>query len=363
MSLRRIRTIFNKDLRDAIRDARVLVALLLPLGIGIFYNFTFDDDAGTEINADVAIYAPDRTELPNFLTSVVGESVDIKFYQANSPEEVQAELREDNADLGLIIPAGFDEAVRQSQQPELQIVQPSTSTLGGDYVIAALDPALRALAGQAPPANYAVSAAAEPEESETAVDKIGLKRWAVLASIVMMIGMIALLAIPVILAEENEKRTLDALVMIASYREVVIGKAALGLFYIVVMISLLFMLTQYVPKRLPLFVATALLTGISLIGFGLLLAGLFKNANQLNTWAGVFLVPVIAPAFIVGLPAPDAIRLVAEATPSGAAMKLLMNSATNEHVFSGGAISFAVIVLWGVVAYAGLLWQLSRRQA
>jgi ABC-2 type transport system permease protein len=363
MSLRRIWTIFNKDLRDAIRDARVLVALLLPLGIGIFYNFTFDDAAGTSISADVAFFSPGPSALPDMLTAVAGESVDLKFFIAGSAEEVEADLRDDNADLGIILPAGFDEAVRQGRQPNARIVEPSTSTLGGDYVIAALEPALRAFAGQEPPATFTVVAADEPDESETAVDKVGLKRWAVLASIVMMIGMIALLAIPVILAEENEKKTLDALVMIASYREVVLGKAALGMFYIVVMIALLFGLTQYVPERLPLFIATALLTGISLVGFGLLLAGLFKSANQLNTWAGVFLVPVIAPAFVVGLPAPDAIRYVAEATPTGAAMKLLMNSATDESVFSGGVVSFAVIVLWGAVAYAALLWQLSRRQA
>lgn len=363
MSLRRIWTIFNKDLHDAIRDARVLVALLLPLGIGVFYNFSFDDETSTAIDADVAFYAPDQSQLPDTLTQVAGSSVDVRFFIAASADEVIAELMDDNADIGLILPEGFDDAVRRGEQPTVQIIEPSTATLGGDYIIAALDPALRAIAGQAPPASYTITAADEPDESESAVDKVGLKRWAVLASIVMMIGMIAMLAIPVILAEETEKKTLDALVLIASYREVVIGKAALGLFYIVVMISLLFALIQYVPERLGLFAAAAMLTGIALLGLGLLLAGLFKNANQLNTWAGVFLLPVIAPAFIVGLPAPDAVLTIAEATPSGAAMKLFMNSATHERVFSNGAVSFAIIAVWGVLAYAGLLWQLSRRQA
>ena len=37
-SLIRIFTLFTKDLKDAVRDARVLFALIVPLGIGVFYN-------------------------------------------------------------------------------------------------------------------------------------------------------------------------------------------------------------------------------------------------------------------------------------------------------------------------------------
>jgi ABC-2 type transport system permease protein len=144
---------------------------------------------------------------------------------------------------------------------------------------------------------------------------------------------------------------------------VVVAKAALGVFYIAVMVPLLFALTRQAPERLPLFATAVALLGISLIGFGLLLAGLFKNANQLNTWSGLFLLPIIAPAFVVGLPGPDIIAQVAKLTPTGAAMLLFMNSATEEPVFSGGLQAFVIIVAWAVIAYALLLWQLSRRQA
>ena len=97
--------------------------------------------------------------------------------------------------------------------------------------------------------------------------------------------------------------------------------------------------------------------------FGLLLAGLFKNANQLNTWSGLILMPVLGPAFAIGLPVPDPIEAIAELTPTGAGMKLLMNSAADERIFSGEVASMIIIVIWGVAAYALLLWQLSRRQA
>ena len=109
--------------------------------------------------------------------------------------------------------------------------------------------------------------------------------------------------------------------------------------------------------------AATVLLGITLIGFGLLLAGLFKNANQLNTWSGIILIPVLTPAFAIALPGPDWVETVSELTPTGAGMKLIMNSAAEEPIFSGNAMAFLVIAVWGVLAYGLLLWQLSRRQA
>ena len=362
MSASRIATIFRKDLRDAIRDARVLVALFVPLAFGLFYNFTFDDDTTRQI-ANVVYQVQGETELPNALTAAVADTVDLRFLEVETEEELRDEVQDDRADIGLIIPAGFDEAVRRGEQPQLRVIHPPSTNFTADYVTAALDPALRLMAGQAPPASVAVEAVAEPEESETAFDKLGIREWSVLVSVVLMIGMISMLAIPVILAEETEKKTLDALVMIATYREVVVAKAALGVFYLAVMIPLLFILTQRLPDRLPLFVLATALLGVSLIGFGLLLAGFFKNANQLNTWSGLILMPVLGPAFAIGLPVPDAIETIAELSPTGAGMKLLMNSAADERIFSGEAVSIAVIVVWGIAAYALLLWQLSRRQA
>lgn len=362
MRLTRIKTIIWKDLRDAIRDTRVLIALVLPLGIGIFYNFSFDDDDAVT-KAKVAYYAVEQSSLPGNLSTVVGETVDLQFFQAGSKKEVEEELRDKNADLGIIIPAGFDSAIARGEHPKLEILQPSTTTIGGDYITAAIEPALRLLAGQSPPAELVISVAADPSESETAIDKVGLRRWAVLASITMMIGMIAMLAIPVVLAEETEKKTLDALVLVSTHFEVVAAKALLGVIYVAVMVPLLLAVTQFRPEKLPLFVVTLFLLSLALLGLGLLMAGFFKNANQLNTWSGIFLLPVIAPAFIIGLPAPDAVRIGAEAFPTGAATKLLMNSVSDERVFSNNGIAFAIIVLWGIAAYLLLLWQLSRREA
>jgi hypothetical protein len=263
----------------------------------------------------------------------------------------------------LIVPAGFDAAVRRGEHPTVEVIRPLESGFAADYVAAAIDPALRLMAGQDLPATIAVEAAPETNENRSVIDDLGVRTWAVFAAIVMMISMISMLAVPVILAEETEKRTLDALVLIASYAQVIVAKALVGVFYVAVMVPLLLGITRLTPDDELLFGATVALLSATLIGFGLLLAGFFKNANQLNTWSGVILLPVVAPAFTVGLPVPDLVDRLVSLFPTGSGTKLLLDSASNESLYSGTAGSFLVIVVWGVVAYALLYWQLSRRQA
>ncbi|MGH2558871.1 MAG: ABC transporter permease [Thermomicrobiales bacterium] len=362
MHPRMIHTILRKDFFDAIRDARVLVALIVPLGIGIFYNLTFDDETPRP-DADVVYAAAGETTLPQTIEEIVGEVVDVTFEQAADEADVQRLVDDDDADLGLVIPAGFDDAVAAGQQPALTVVTPPDPNLGADYVIAAIDPALRQMAGQAPPAQVQIAAQAEDEGDESVFDRLGLRTWSVMVSAVMMIAMISVLAIPVILAEEAEKKTLDALVLIASYADVVAAKALLGLIYVAIMVPLLLTITGLSPDDMPLFVAGVAVLAVTLLGFGLFLGGLFKSANQLNTWSGVLLAPLVAPAFMVGLPLPDLLATIVGLIPTGAATKLLINGMEGEAIFSGAAAAFLVVLAWGVVAYGLLLWNLQRRQA
>jgi hypothetical protein len=105
------------------------------------------------------------------------------------------------------------------------------------------------------------------------------------------------------------------------------------------------------------------LLAVSLIGFGLFLAGFLKSATQLNTWAGLIMTPLVVPAFVIGVPSPHWLETVAGAFLTGAAAKLMFDSASDRSLFSGAAASYAVIVAWGIVAYGLLYWRLSRRQA
>lgn len=362
LSLRRIRAIYRKDLRDSIRDSRVLIALVLPFAIGIFYNLSFKDKNVNQLSATVVYAAEGQTALTGLIQQLSGSNVRITF-DASTPEGVRATMTKNEADLGLILPAGFDAAVKSGRSPNLTVVQRATPNVPGDYVASVLQPALRLLAGQSPPAAISVDTVALDPSSQSAQERIGLRRWAVLAAVVMMIAMIGMLALPVILAEENEKKTLDALVLISNYVEVIIAKALLGISFVVVSVPLLLRVTSIHLDSPGRFAVAVALLAIDLIGLGLLMAGLFKSANVLNTWSGIIMLPVIAPAFAVGLPIPKTLDWIFGALPSGAAAKLLFNSAVKGAIFPHTAAYLAILVAWGVAIYLLLFWTLSRRQA
>lgn len=359
-----IRTIFLKDLRDAIRDARVLVAILVPLAIGIFYSFVFDDDDDlTTANATVSYFAADQTTLPDALRDAVGGAVRIDFDQEQSAEAVQEIVQSEDADIGFVVPAGFDAALSAGQQPGLDVFLPADPSLGAQYIAAAFEPAVRAMAGQEFPVAINLSTVEEPLEDQTVFDRLGLRTYMVLFSIVFLIAMIAMLVVPVILAEEAEKKTLDALVLVASYPDVIIGKALVGVAYTVMSLVILLVVTQIEIEMMPKFVAAVLITGVALIGIGLIMASLFKSANQLNTWSGVFLIPVITPAALVGAPVDGILEALLLSLPTSQMMRLMTDATVGDAVFGDAWLSFLVIVLWGIAAYAVVSWQLSRRQA
>ena len=358
----RIFTLFAKDLKDAIRDARVLVALIVPLGIGLFYNYSFDDESLTRIVGTAAIVVDGETQLPSLILAVLPENVEIDFVAYPDGASAEEAVSEEDADVGIIVPAGFDEAVQSGERPNLTVIRSPEPSIAGDYVLSAIDPVLRGMAGQSFPVAIEISQA-PIKESDEILDQIGIRTWSLTLAIVMMLALVSALAIPIVLAEEFEKKTIDALVLAMPYREVIIAKALLGLFYIVVMVAILVNLTELDVRDWALFTVGTGLTGVALLGFGLLLAGVLKNPNQLNTWSGVFLLPFLAPAIVIGQPVPDIARTIANLFPSGAGMKLLLNGVAGEQLISGNIRAVLVLVVWAAIAYLLLLWQLKRRQA
>jgi ABC-type multidrug transport system permease subunit len=360
MRLQRILTIFRKDVLDAMRDARVLMAIIVPFGLGIFYNVIMDDNEPTP--EATVVWAGDSTsQLPDKIRETTGDIVDVTLKQAPDEATVRSKVADEDADIGFVIPDGFDQRVTAGEQPQLTVIVPESPSFGADYIAASLAPILREMAGQSEPAQLNFEAVAE-SESDDIISQLGLRKYFVLASATMLVGMIALLAVPVILADEADKHTLDALVMVASYPEVVIAKALFGFAYILIAVPLLLIVTGIMPEDLLLFAGGMGAFSIALVGFGLLLGGLF-NATQLNTWGGLLLLPILFPAFVTGLPVPRVIEIAALALPTSHATRIAINGISGEAIFHNLWLSFLVLALWAVAGYGLLLWRLSRREA
>lgn len=358
-----ILTIFLKDLIDAIRDARVLVAIIVPIGLGVFYNATFTDDDPGQPDISVAYYAAEPSRLPDQLREVLGENTKLAFDEQPDEPAVRRAVANDDVDAGLLVPAGFDAAIQAGQRPSVTLIEPDSLGFDGQIFSQALNPALRSLAGQQTPAVVETESPGSGfQDTLDIFNQIGFRRYSVMATMLFVIGMVSLLALPVILAEETEKRTIDALLLIASNLDVVIAKALVGLVYSVVGVGLLVLITGLYPERPFAFAGVLLLLTVALLGIGLLLGSVFKNANQINTWSGFLLIPFVAPVFAVGFPLPGLVDIVLQALPTSQTMRLALNALQGEQLFDGQLLGIFVIIAWGVAAYALVFWQLRRRQ-
>ncbi|MEX2425698.1 MAG: ABC transporter permease [Thermomicrobiaceae bacterium] len=359
MNLRNINAIYRKDLVDAIKDARVLLALIVPFGIAILYNFMFEDEEPLP-EATVA-YTEVGSSLPERLSEALSDTVDLQLEPHDSENEIRQLLQDEDASMGLIIPKGFDQAIEAGEQPPLQLLFRDSGNVPVNTLGSAVDLVVRQMAGTSPPVQMSQEMVSPPEGSgPNLFDDLGMRLYFVMAAMMMLIGMIGVLAVPIILAEEAEKKTLEALTLIASYLDVVVAKALVGITYLALGVGLLLGMTQTWPEDPAVFFSGVAMLGVALVGFGLLLGGLFKSANQLNNWGGLILMPIIAPAFVIGVWEPGAFQYVIEAIPVAQGMKLAVNGISGEAIFANIWIAYAILAAWIVVFYAALIFRLSR---
>jgi ABC-type transport system involved in multi-copper enzyme maturation permease subunit len=264
----------------------------------------------------------------------------------------------------LIVPSGFDRALGDGTSPQLTVILPASPSFGGDYVAAMVDRVTQSLAGQVPAATIArVTLPATPGTSDSAFATLGARKIFVLVAVILMLAMIAVYALPAVLTEETEKRTVEALTLIASDAEVIVAKSLFGLTYCVISVPLMLAVTRVVPENVALFVLDIVLTSVTLVGLGLLLGGLMRTQTQLNTWSTVALLPLIIPTIVVGLPVPGWAEAIVSIIPTAQTMRLGVNALAGRQLFGAEWVSVAIILGWAVAAYGLVWWRLSRQEA
>ncbi len=353
--------IFRKDVVDAVRDSRVLVSLLTPLLLALLYNSIFPEERLVEVK--VAFAGPETSALVRTLEDRAGQTVSLKLRHVEGDTEARGLVAKGDVDAAFVLPADVDDAIRQGRRPTITLIQPTDGSSAANFVSASLEAGIRALSGQPPIATVAVERVRAGSAEAGVLGELGARRYFVLATVVMMLGMIAMLAVPIVLTEEAEKKTLDALLLVASYREVILGKALVGVAYSAASVVLMLGLTRLQPVDIPTFVAGTGLLAVSLIGLGLLVGGLFRTAGQVYTWSSVLLLPIIGPAFVAGLPVPDAVDLALRAFPTFQGMRIMTNGLAGKALFNDEWISYAVLLVWVAIAYRALAWRLARRES
>jgi ABC-2 type transport system permease protein len=285
MSWVRIRTLVGKDLHLGPRSPLVLWALVLPVVMTLLLRGIFGGLFGTEPRLGIVDLGD--SELVAAAQALEGVEVVLVGDAADLRERLEA----NDLDAGLVLPAGFDDAVREGRRPTLELSVGGESLASDRILLAvtAMDLA-RALEGRAAPVDVEV----------VAVGDAGVPMdLRLLPLVVMMTVAIAGGMIPAAgLVEEKGKGTLQAtLVTPATMGEVLLAKAIFG-WALAVTAGLITLAINGALGAAPLATVLAIGIGAAMMAqVGLMLGAWAPDTNTLfAAWKGggmVLFFPVV----------------------------------------------------------------------
>jgi len=347
MSPRRILAILAKDLRDAWRDGRILVLLLLPIGVGVFTTIANDQSVPS---TGVAIVDQADGAVTRELRSVTGKSAKLVFTRAADAASARALVAKQEVDVAVVVaPAGA---------PRAEILVAQDASPAGQSIVELVPIALARAAGLEPPARPPVRVV--PAADQKPGDIVG-SSFDELFSILLFVIFVALMVVPTQTAEELETGTFGALRLAATGREILAAKALAGCVYGVAGVGLTVVLTGLDVSDPPLFYGAAFALIVTLVGFGLLLGLLLPNTSAINTYAGFLIAPLVLVAGAVFTFDSGILAALLDLLPLSQAVKLLADGVSPRQPFGAGPLAWLVIVVWATAGY-GLLARIASRR-
>ncbi len=184
------------------------------------------------------------------------------------------------------------------------------------------------------------------------------------SGIVLGVMTIGLILVPILLIEEKETHTLDAL-MVSPVRtfHLLLGKSLAGLFYALVSSVVIFVFSGDWIVHWWVVILAVFLGALCAVVTGLLLGTIFENTTTINMWIGliigffllpVFLWPSIAPRL------PDAIQTLAQGLPSLAMFQMVGLSLSEMVSLSQVFPYLFVMVVYILLMFSLVAWQTRR---
>ena len=291
MSLRRVGFLLWKELARGSQSFMVIFAVIVPLAITLIVSLLF----GTLFSEKPRLGIADQGDSRMAQLARQVESLVVTEY--GSPDDLRQAVAAGAADVGVALPAGFDESLAQGQTTQLSAYIWGQSLLKNRAIagtsVAVL---LREIAGQSSPVEVITSTVGEGQAIPWE-DRL-------LPFIVLMTITIGGVMVPAAsLVDEKQKRTLTALTITpASLGEVFLAKGLLGVILSLAMGMVILALNQAFGAQPLLLVAVLALGAIMAAQLGVLLGAFVKDINTLfATIKGAGLV-LYAPALIYMFP-------------------------------------------------------------
>lgn len=341
-----ILAIAAKDLREALRNKVALLILLSSL-VMILLNSALPLLLRSRIEPTVLVYDPNHSELLRILV----EQSELVIGVSNSREAMEAELGElPQTNLGLSLPVDFDQRLARGETVSLE-----------RSLIHWADPQVAARLASAFSAEVERLSAGKVSLSSPArlvyPSLVGFGQSLMVAQILAFILFITGITLtPLLLVEEKESHTLEALLVSpARTSQVIAGKALVGLFYGFLAAAVVLLLNRYLFAQWWV-VLLAVIAGAAFgVALGLLIGALSNNPTTVGLWGGMVLMALVSAGLLSlfsNANWPAWLRELLAWLPSGALIRMIrlaMLGAPDGRLIWGGAgllMGLAVILFF-----------------
>lgn len=278
-----------KDLRESLRNR---VALLVILGalIMILINSALPLLLSQRIEPLVLVYDRGSSALLRYLR----DQTDIRVGQARSQREMESELGDlPQTYLGLTLPPDFDQRLANGETVDLD----ATIVHWADRATAAR------LAGQFSQAAARLTPGKVNIDSQYRIVYPALEGFGQTFMVAQIMTFVLLIIgfslVPLLLVEEKETHTIDALLVSpARTWQVIAGKALVGFFYCTLAAALILALNSYLFVNWGV-VLLAVVAGMTFaVALGLLVGAYSNNPASVGLWGGMVLLVLVASGLL-----------------------------------------------------------------
>jgi ABC-2 type transport system permease protein len=168
--------------------------------------------------------------------------------------------------------------------------------------------------------------------------------------------------VPLLMMEEKEKHTMEALLVSpASYSQVVLGKTIAGLFYCMIAAAVVLVINFSMVSQWGVAILAVLGGAFFTVAIGLLVGTMFEHQGSMNMWLGLILILLIMPVFLeqtVGERLPDVISAIVPWLPSVAMAKLVRVSLSNSLVLDQVALNLGIMFGFTALLLVAVVWRI-----
>lgn len=355
-NLRIVWAIAAKDIVDAVKNKTTLTNILMVFVMMVIYRMM---PALTGADDPIRLFAYDAGG--SSLAEALKGSAMLKMYTYPTRQEMIDRMRGGNDDeLGLIIPAKFDQALAAGQTPDLEgyaVYWADDAALG--ELTALVEQEITKRTGQ--PARIRLNGDRLYPEPGSA--NIGNALMSTLMALFFAILIVGLTIAPILMIEEKEARTLDALLVSpARSSHIVTGKALAGLFYCLTSAAVILAFNAALINTWGLAVVVVVLGSLLAVAVGLLVGTLCSTKQHYTIWIMALMALLFLPFFLIVMSdiLPDIVNAVIPWLPTAALGKASWSIFAQAVPWSAYGLELVLVAGYIVLILVAVTWIVRR---